>query len=620
MGFNIGRELNKLKNNFVDVAKDVAPYALAAAPFAGYYGIPGAASSMLGSTGKGTKLLEMLKAAQGSKFMSSAVGMGIKEAGKQYALSTVMGADNPELAAKRAFYSSIPYSYLKTGGDFSQMMGNDVATQFDDVVVDAIPGKQTFNPAGNVMPKVSYMPDGYNTLDQASSIRPGVDGVLREQSLPFLRDDYKGMSFNNKVSTSAFQDQMDAIKDINLKTSPTIPGYTIPGEDIMGPVTESMMEDGPLSGFDYSMREKEAPSFFDTILKKEPPTGVEAGSDAYNKFYGIGKKEIDPYYMLKTMFDTMGGGPTEGDLEEDKEAKYQQLLERMSITPYGSLDGFLGYNKGGAVRKFNTGGINGMVEGDENLEYLYNLFANLATQQNNDAMVEESTVEEVMEDPNGAAMEDIMTTTDPIMDMEKFQEYKNRNLAPMTTDLTMNDPGQFTDPMAGDDFNVDVQEMINQPGLEDLQGLEDYLGNVDMASSDVGMTIDTGYMRDMLAGPYNHMIGGISGNEIMEMDDDAVKEIYDEINSKYMATGGRAQYNMGGTDLNVMPGGAVNGPGTETSDSIPAQLSNNEFVMTANAVRAAGGGDIDAGAQKLYGIMNALDPNSAKPNDPPEYA
>jgi len=598
MGFNIGRELNKLKNNFVDVAKDVAPYALAAAPFAGYYGIPGAASSMLGSTGKGTKLLEMLKAAQGSKFMSSAVGMGIKEAGKQYALSTVMGADNPELAAKRAFYSSIPYSYLKTGGDFSQMMGNapevDINDFMKEVSVD-IPGKQIFNPAGNVMPTPSY---GYSTLDQASSIRPGVDGVLREQSLPFLRDDYKGMSFNNKVNTSAFQDQMDAIKDINLRPGPseTFTKNIMPG-GIEGFEAFEEAKKNPLSGFDYSMREKEAPSFFDTILKKEPPTGVEAGSDAYNKFYGIGKKEIDPYYMLKTMFDTMGGGPTEGDLEEDKEAKYQQLLERMSITPYGSLDGFLGYNKGGAVRKFNTGGINGMVEGDENLEYLYNLFANLATQQNNDAMAEESTVEEVMEDPNGAAMEDIMTT-----------------------DVAINDPGQFTDPMAGDDFNVDVQEMINQPGLEDLQGLEDYLGNVDMASSDVGMTIDTGYMRDMLAGPYNHMIGGISGNEIMEMDDDAVKEIYDEINSKYMATGGRAQYNMGGTDLNVMPGGAVNGPGTETSDSIPAQLSNNEFVMTANAVRAAGGGDIDAGAQKLYGIMNALDPNSAKPNDPPEYA
>ena len=601
MGFNLGRELNKLKNNVFDVAKDVAPYALAAAPFVGYYGIPGAASSMLGSTGKGAKLLEMLKMAEGSKFMNSAVGMGIKEAGKQYALSSVMGADNPEQAAKRAFYSSFPYSYLKTGGDFSQMMGNAPETDINDFMKEVsfdVPGETTFNPAGNVMPKVSYMPDGYNTLDQASSIRPGVDGVLREQPFPFLRDDYKGISLNNNINTSAFQEQLDAIKPLNMVTGPseTITKNIMPG-GVEGFEAFEEAKKNPLSGFDYSMREKEAPSFFDTILKKEPPTGVEAGSDAYNKFYGIGKKEIDPYYMLKTLFDTMGGGPTEGDLEEDKEAKYQQLLERMSITPYGSLDGFLGYNKGGAVRKFNTGGINGMVEGDENLEYLYNLFANLATQQNNDAMAGESTVEEVMRDPNGAAMEEAMTT-----------------------DVAMNDPGQFTDPIAGDDFNVDVQEMINQPGLEDLQGLEDYLGNMDMVSNDAGMTIDINYMREMLAGPYNHMIGGISGGQIMDMDDDAVKEIYDEINSKYMATGGRAQYNMGGMELNGVPGGAVQGPGTETSDSIPAQLSNNEFVMTADAVRAAGGGNIDAGAQKLYGIMNALDPNSAKPNDPPEYA
>tara|TARA_R110002110_G_scaffold24746_2_gene92297 strand:- start:8102 stop:9907 length:1806 start_codon:yes stop_codon:yes gene_type:complete len=601
VGFNLGRELNKLKNNVFDVAKDVAPYALAAAPFVGYYGIPGAASSMLGSTGKGAKLLEMLKMAEGSKFMNSAVGMGIKEAGKQYALSSVMGADNPEQAAKRAFYSSFPYSYLKTGGDFSQMMGNAPETDINDFMKEVsfdVPGETTFNPAGNVMPKVSYMPDGYNTLDQASSIRPGVDGVLREQSLPFLRDDYKGMSFNNNYNLGAFEDQMDAIKPLNMVTGPseTFTKNIMPG-GVEGFEAFEEAREPALSGFDYTMREKEAPSIFDTILKREPPTGVEAGSDAYNKFYGIGKKEIDPYYMLKTLFDTMGGGPTEGDLAEMEEEDYQKLLKRMAITPYGSLDGFLGYNKGGAVRKFNTGGINGMVQGDENLEYLYNLFANLATQQNNDAMAGESTVEEVMRDPNGAAMEETMTT-----------------------DVAMNDPGQFTDPMAGDDFNVDVQEMINQPGLEDLQGLEDYLGNMDMASNDAGMPIDIDYMREILMGPYNHMIGGMSGREIMDMDDDAIKEIYDELNSKYMATGGRAQYNMGGMELNGMPGGAIRGPGTEKSDSIPAQLSNNEFVMTAEAVRAAGGGDIDAGAQKLYGIMNALDPNSAKPNDPPEYA
>ena len=76
----------------------------------------------------------------------------------------------------------------------------------------------------------------------------------------------------------------------------------------------------------------------------------------------------------------------------------------------------------------------------------------------------------------------------------------------------------------------------------------------------------------------------------------------------------------GGGELNAIPGGVVSGPGTETSDSIPAQLSNNEFVVTADAVRAAGGGDIDLGAQKFYGIMNALDPNSAKPGEPPVYS
>ena len=85
------------------------------------------------------------------------------------------------------------------------------------------------------------------------------------------------------------------------------------------------------------------------------------------------------------------------------------------------------------------------------------------------------------------------------------------------------------------------------------------------------------------------------------------------------ARGGRMGY-YGGGDLNAIPGGMVSGPGTETSDSIPAQLSNNEFVVTADAVRAAGGGDIDLGAQKFYGIMNALDPNSAKLGEPPVYS
>ena len=51
-------------------------------------------------------------------------------------------------------------------------------------------------------------------------------------------------------------------------------------------------------------------------------------------------------------------------------------------------------------------------------------------------------------------------------------------------------------------------------------------------------------------------------------------------------------------------GGYVQGPGGEKEDMINAKLSNNEFVMTADAVRGAGNGSIQNGADKMYKMMN----------------
>ena len=45
----------------------------------------------------------------------------------------------------------------------------------------------------------------------------------------------------------------------------------------------------------------------------------------------------------------------------------------------------------------------------------------------------------------------------------------------------------------------------------------------------------------------------------------------------------------------------------EKADDIPAMLSNNEFVFTADAVRAAGGGNVNKGAQRLYDTMKQLE-------------
>ena len=53
--------------------------------------------------------------------------------------------------------------------------------------------------------------------------------------------------------------------------------------------------------------------------------------------------------------------------------------------------------------------------------------------------------------------------------------------------------------------------------------------------------------------------------------------------------------------------GPINGPGTGTSDSIPAMLSDGEFVFTAKAVRNAGGGSRRKGAKRMYSLMKKLE-------------
>ena len=59
--------------------------------------------------------------------------------------------------------------------------------------------------------------------------------------------------------------------------------------------------------------------------------------------------------------------------------------------------------------------------------------------------------------------------------------------------------------------------------------------------------------------------------------------------------------------MDLQEGGESIGPGTGTSDSIPAMLSDGEFVMTAKAVRGAGGGDRREGAKQMYQLMQNLE-------------
>ena len=79
--------------------------------------------------------------------------------------------------------------------------------------------------------------------------------------------------------------------------------------------------------------------------------------------------------------------------------------------------------------------------------------------------------------------------------------------------------------------------------------------------------------------------------------------------TKLMNMGGIAGLAQGGYPRR---NGQIDGPGTATSDSIPAMLSDGEFVMTAKAVRGAGKGDRRAGAKRMYALMHQLEQNAAR--------
>lgn len=83
---------------------------------------------------------------------------------------------------------------------------------------------------------------------------------------------------------------------------------------------------------------------------------------------------------------------------------------------------------------------------------------------------------------------------------------------------------------------------------------------------------------------------------------------------RYMADGGIASFFAPGQSVMQMNRGGyprrtgqISGPGTETSDDIPAMLSDGEFVITAKAVRGIGNGSRREGAKKLYRMMHAME-------------
>jgi len=143
-------------------------------------------------------------------------------------------------------------------------------------------------------------------------------------------------------------------------------------------------------------------------------------------------------------------------------------------------------------------------------------------------------------------------------------------------------------------------------------------------------SMDDDYVQEFMRLVDEFMMDGFSQQEAIE----AARDEIERQRTKFLATGGRVNYAFGtdtpeenamqaagieGLDININPkgiteldmretGGFIPPVGVkEKEDDIPAMLSNNEFVFTADAVKGMGDGDVDKGAERMYSMMKKLE-------------
>ena len=113
------------------------------------------------------------------------------------------------------------------------------------------------------------------------------------------------------------------------------------------------------------------------------------------------------------------------------------------------------------------------------------------------------------------------------------------------------------------------------------------------------------------------------GKPVKDLNPSELEELMDYLDNlrkKFMAEGGPAEgkepvakktmplLDMGGQEMDLRAeGGFVPIGRMEKADDVPARLSKNEFVFTADAVRNAGDGDVDKGAEVMYNMMKNLE-------------
>ena len=165
-----------------------------------------------------------------------------------------------------------------------------------------------------------------------------------------------------------------------------------------------------------------------------------------------------------------------------------------------------------------------------------------------------------------------------------------------------------------EDYEDEGQELPGElQDIDDYMGLKSFAGGPKSLLDPKEMQVASGYggylgdeqdRADYEDGEYDKLM---TFEDYLTM----LAELQQESkNESFYKKGGIASLEMGGMpsmEMDYRGGGFIPVGSKEKADDVPARLSKNEFVMTADAVRAAGGGSVNEGAQRMYKLMNELE-------------
>lgn len=157
-------------------------------------------------------------------------------------------------------------------------------------------------------------------------------------------------------------------------------------------------------------------------------------------------------------------------------------------------------------------------------------------------------------------------------------------------------PGANEEAMANQMFDLRRRQRLNPMGRKEG-------GLMQLASAPDPMDERNTMMENLALDKFGKSLDRLKDDEIIQ-----IEEMID--NMLPMANGGSIPQTKGipaGMQLDGRGGGFIPMGAQEKKDDVPAMLAKNEFVMTSDAVKAAGGGDINKGAQKMYDLMNSLE-------------